>query len=367
MVSLAGLGQRPSGVWGEAPGRDSSPSLPRRERGGQGVRGLTIRMAQYGVGHGHAAGKMHAMRASPDVEVAGVYEPDDDLRAQFQQQRAYEGVRWYRDATEMLDDSTIAAVAIEGRNADSLPMAIQAARAGKHLWYDKPAGDDWPLYQELVSVVEEKHLVLQMGYMFRYQDAFQKLAEWTRGGLLGEVFSIRGHMSTWIPVEGGAFTRGTIGQHHTGGILYDLSGHMLDQVLWLLQDERPARVVAFMRNDATREVPSFQDNTLGVYEFSRALVMIDIASMEVQPTQRRFEVYGTRGSAVLDPMEPCPSVKLILAEDTGGFQKGAQLAPTAGTTRQQSYALELAGVLPAIRGERPPDRPPTHEILVQET
>ena len=328
---------------------------------------MPIRMAQYGVGHGHAPGKMHAMRANPDVEVAGVYEPDDDLRAQAQQQRPYEGVHWYRDVAELLDDATIAAVAVEGRNADSLPMAIQSARAGKHLWYDKPAGDDWGLYQELVDVVRQKRLVLQMGYMFRYQDAFRKLAEWTRGGLLGDVFSIRGHMSTWIPVQGGAFTRGTIGQHHTGGILYDLSGHMLDQVLWLLQDERPAHVVAFMRNDATPKVPAFQDNTLGVYQFDRALAMIDIAAMEVQPTQRRFEVYGTRGSAVLDPMEPCPAVKLVLAEDAGGFQKGAQFVPAAGTTRQQSYALELAGFLPAVRGERPPDRPLDHEILVQET
>jgi predicted dehydrogenase len=142
---------------------------------------------------------------------------------------------------------------------------------------------------------------------------------------------------------------------------------MLDQVLWLLHDERPVHVVAYLRNDATPELPSFEDNTLGVYEFARALAMIDIAAMEVQPTQRRFEVYGTRGSAVLDPMEPCPAVKLVLAEDAGGFQKGAQLVPTAGTTRQQSYALELAGFIPVVRGERAPGHPLDHEILVQET
>src|SRR6266498_2231198 len=108
---------------------------------------------------------------------------------------------------------------------------------------------------------------------------------------------------------------------------------MLDQVLWLLRDERPARVVSFMRNDATPGVPALRmKETTRAGRSSRrsqsTWSSIDIASMEVQPTQRRFEVYGTRGSAVLDPMEPCPSVKLILAEDTGGFQTGAQPAPT---------------------------------------
>ena len=326
-----------------------------------------IRIAQYGVGHGHAAGKMHALRQNPAVQVAGVFEPDSGLRAQAERQRPYEGVHWYRTSAEMLDDPSMVAIAIEGRNADSLPMAIESAKAGKHLWYDKPAGEDWALYQELIDVVRQRALVLQMGYMFRYQDAFQKLAQWVRGGLLGDVFSIRGHMSNWIPVQGGAFTRATIGQHHVGGMLYDLSGHMLDQVLWLMHDERPAKVHAFMRNDNTPEVPQFQDNTLGVYEFGRAMAMIDIAAMEVQPVQRRFEVYGVRGSAILDPMEPCPTIKLILDDARDGFQKGAQMVPTAGTTRQQSYGLELEGFLPAIRGERAPDRPLEHETLVQET
>jgi predicted dehydrogenase len=342
-------------------------SLSGETRSTRESEGLPINMAQYGVGHGHAAGKMRAMRANHDVDVAGMFEPDQDLRAQAEQQRGYEGVRWYHSGEEMLADTAIAAVAVEGRNADSLAMAVEVARAGKHLWYDKPAGDDWDLYQELIAIVRRRGLVLQMGYMFRYQDAFQRLAEWTRGGLLGEVFSIRGHMSTWIPVQGGAFTRATIGRHHAGGILYDLSGHMLDQVLWLLGDERPARVASFLRNDATSEVPQFQDNTLGVYEFSKAMAIIDIASMEVEPKQRRFEVYGSQGSAILDPMEPCPSVKLILDDARGGFQKGLQEIPTKGTNRQQSYELELQGFLRAVRGERPPDRPLEHEILVQET
>jgi predicted dehydrogenase len=276
-------------------------------------------------------------------------------------------LRWFRTEDELLGDPTIKAVTIEGLNAHSLPMATAAARAGKHLWYDKPAGDDWPAYLQLVDAIRSAGVYLQMGYMFRYQDGFQKLTEWVRSGLIGDVFSIRAHMSTWIPESGGAFTRGTIAEAHAGGILYDLSGHMIDQVLWLLRDERPARVTSFMRNDATPAVPAFKDNTLGVYEFGRAIAMIDIAAMEHQPTARRFEVYGTRGSAILDPMEPARSARLVLDEARGGFEKGLQHAPLAGTTRQRSYELELAAFIPIALGEREPDWPLEHEILVQET
>ncbi|MGH2350125.1 MAG: Gfo/Idh/MocA family protein [Chloroflexota bacterium] len=323
---------------------------------------MPIRMAQYGVLHGHAAGKAQAMRANPDVEFCGIYEPDPEAGARAQGHRAYAGVHWYASGEEMLGDATIAAIAVEGLNAHSLPMARECVLAGKHLWYDKPAGDDWPRFQDVVSIARRQRLIIQMGYMFRYQDSFQKLAEWTRSGLLGEVFGVRAHMSTSLTED----ARRVVATH-PGGIFYDLGGHMLDQVLWLLQDERPLRVTPFLRNDATPGVSTFADNTLAVFEFARAIAMVDIAAMESRPMARRFEVYGTRGSAIMDPMEPCPAVRLILDEAAGGFQAGAQEVPTAGTTRQRSYELELAGFLPAVRGERPPDRSLDHELLVQET
>lgn len=326
-----------------------------------------ITIAQYGTLHGHAAGKAAALQANPAVTFAGVYEPNDEARARAVTHRAYEGIHWYRSEEELLSDARVQAVAIEGMNASSLPDAIACARAGKHLWYDKPAGDDWAQYEQLVEAIRERDVYLQMGYMFRYQDGFQKLAQWVHDGVLGDVFQIRAHMSTWIPEQGNAFSRGTIAASHAGGILFDLSGHMLDQVLWLLRDERPARVTAFMHNHATPGVPNFKDNTLGVYEFARAMATIDIAAMEPQPTARRFEVYGTNGSAILDPMEPAVTARLVLAEARSGFTAGLQHVPLAGTTRQRSYELELEAFIPIALGERPPDRPLTHEILVQET
>ena len=38
-------------------------------------------MAQYGTRHGHAHGKVAALRASADVDLAGVLEPDPARRA----------------------------------------------------------------------------------------------------------------------------------------------------------------------------------------------------------------------------------------------------------------------------------------------
>ncbi len=327
-----------------------------------------IALAQWGVQHGHAAGKALALRANAATELRGVYEADARVRARAEADPAYAGIRWYRDPEEFLGDREIVAVAVEGRNAESLAQADACVRAGKHVWWDKPAGDDWAGFEQLAAVASAGDLVVQLGYMYRYHDGFALIARLAREGGLGDVFSVRAHMSTSIPVSAWPSnnTREAISTH-AGGMLFDLGGHMLDQVLWVMRDERPARVSRFLRNDATPEVPAFADNALGVFEFARGIATVDIAAMEVAPTARRFEVYGTLGTAIMEPFEPAHELRLTLARASHGFPSGTSRVPLAGLGRQRLYELEVDGLVPAIRGESPPDRPLSHEIVVQET
>ncbi|MFN8636456.1 MAG: Gfo/Idh/MocA family oxidoreductase [Chloroflexota bacterium] len=321
---------------------------------------MTVRVGQIGTKHGHARGKWQALVANDAVEAVGIWEPDADARARERQREEYRGARWCVSADELLSDETVAAVAIEGRNDESLAMAHAALDAGKHLWFDKPAGEDWPGFQRLMTSARERGLYVQMGYMFRYQPGFQLVAELSRSGVLGDVFSIRAHMSTWISVE----AREVIGVHR-GGIFYDLAAHMLDQVVWHLG--RPNRTTLYARNDATPDVPGFSDNSLGVFEYDRALAFLDIAAMEPRPNARRFEVYGTRGSAITEPFDPGETVRLALVEPWGGYPAGETIVKLPTVTRQQMYERELAAFLAVLRGEAPPDRLPEHELLVQET
>ncbi|TAK25682.1 MAG: Gfo/Idh/MocA family oxidoreductase [Chloroflexota bacterium] len=326
---------------------------------------MAIRIAQYGTGHGHASGKWLAMRRNADVAEVGVYEPDPAARAQWRSHASYEGARWYESADEMLGDASIDAIAIEGRNDEGLAMARPAIDAGKHVWYDKPAGDDWPAFLDLVGRVCAANRVLQMGYMLRYHDSFKTVADWARGGMLGHIFQIRAHFSTNIPIIGPANTRELIARHR-GGMLYDLGGHMLDQVTWILG--RPTHVTAFLHNHATPELPHFPDNTLGVFEFNGAMATVEIAAMEARPMARRFEVYGTRGSAILlEPFEPGGRIRLALDEARNGFVAGEQIIKTGSPERQALYERELAAFVATTRGQQAPDRDLSHEVLVQET
>ncbi|MBI1294185.1 hypothetical protein GC175_04415 [bacterium] len=321
---------------------------------------MTIRMAQYGTGHGHAEGKLLSMLNHPEVDVVGVFEPNEERRKQVQGTGAYEHVHWFKDVDEMLGDPSIVAVSSEGWNVESLDFSEAIVNAGKHVWYDKPAGQDWPQWQRVVARAQADGTYIQMGYMFRYHNGFRQIAAWSRAGLLGTIHSVRAHMSTNL-----SNAQREVISVHQGGIFYDLAGHMLDQVVWLLG--RPLRTTGFLHNHSGA-VPAFADNTLGVLEYEQALAFVDISALEPRPMARRFEVYGSFGSAILlEPFEPGHAIRLCLEEAADGYAKGEQLIPVTPQSRQELYDLEMAAFVDVLAGRRPPDRLPEHELLVQET
>jgi len=96
--------------------------------------------------------------------------------------------------------------------------------------------------------------------------------------------------------------------------------------------------------------------------------VVDIAAMEPRPMARRYEVYGTQGSAILlEPFEPATRIRLCLTCAAEGYAKGEQVVLVTPQSRQSLYGLELEAFRATIAGEQPPDRPPEHELLVQET
>ena len=318
-----------------------------------------VRWAQYGTKHGHAAGKAQALLTNPNVELAGIFEPDESQRRAAINSGRFGDVSWFDNESEILEDESIVAVASEGANVESLDQTERLVGAGKHVWYDKPAGCDWAQWQRVLEKSESQGTYLQMGYMLRYHAGFHQIADWVHGGFLGDVSSIRCHMSTSLATE----RRGAL-SIFKGGIFYDLGSHMLDQVVWLLR--RPTKVTPFLRNDS--DAKDVVDNSLVVFEFEKAVAFLDISSFETRPAARRFEVYGSRGSAIiLEPFEPGNRIRLCIDEARGGYLAGEQIVEVEGRSRQALYVLALQAFLRVIADAQERDRPISHELLVQET
>ena len=321
---------------------------------------MKVKLAQYGISHDHANGKARVMQESDEVDFCGVFEPSSDVRETLGNNAVYNNVSWFSSREEMLEDESVVGIAVQGRVSQNLAFAREVLEHGKHVWLDKPAGDDLDAFRDVLDLACEKKLLVQLGYMFRYNAGFQFILEWANSGRLGEILSVRGRIST-VRSNEDAWKRWDSRGEKEGGIMFILACHLTDIIVALLG--RPDRVTSHLKR-TDEAFPWYRDNTIAVFEYPRAMAILESVAAEVSSKEsRRLEVYGTRGSVILEPLEP-PSLRLCLDEARDGYVKGWQTVPVEERPR---YMESLRAFVADIRGEKQPDRTLEHEFLVQET
>ena len=313
-----------------------------------------IKVGQIGVGHAHAT-KLAVYRASPDYEVVGVVEPDDELRRRAADLPAFRGLRWLtRD--QLLDTPGLQAVLVETRVRDLLDIAEACVAAGKHVHVDKPAGESLPQLRRILDAAAAKKLLVQMGYMYRYNPGVVLLREFLRKGWLGDVFEVHAVMSKVVDPA----ARRQLAEFR-GGMMFELGCHVLDLVVGVLG--KPAAVAAFNTHSAP-VADGLLDNTLAVLTYPRATATVRATALEVEGGDRRhLVVCGTEGSFHVQPLDS-PAARVSLSRDRDGYRKGTQEVRLPRYTRYVADAADMARV---IRGEKPTDFPYAHDLALQET
>lgn len=312
-----------------------------------------IKIGQIGVGHGHAT-KLAVYRASADYEVVGLVEPDPVLRQQAEKHPAFRDLPWMTQE-QLLNVPGLQAVLVETHVRDLLSTAEVCLAAGKHVHLDKPAGASLPHFHKVLQIARKQELLVQMGYMYRYNPGVVMLREFLKQGWLGEVFEVHAVMSKVVnPADRVRFAE------FRGGMLFELGCHLLDLVIFLLG--RPQRIASYLRHSA-RTDDGLADNTLVVLEYERALATVKSTALEVEGFDRRhLVVCGTEGTFQVQPLDH-PRVRLALSREHGAWKAGVQDVPLPKYTRYVDDAADMARIL---RGEKPTDFSYDHDLLVQE-
>ncbi|WP_436716072.1 Gfo/Idh/MocA family oxidoreductase [Roseiconus lacunae] len=316
-----------------------------------------IKIGQIGTSHAHAIGKLQAIEKFPETfELVGVVEPNRDRREQLKNHEAFKNVRWMSEK-ELLATDGLQAVAVETEVAQLVPTAMRCLQAGMHLHLDKPAGESLSACQEMHRLAEKQSRTIQMGYMLRYNPAFQFAKRVASEGWLGKITEINGMMGKLINDAG----RKDLARYEGGG-MFELACHLIDQVVWLLG--KPTHVESFVRRTYP-EKDSFADNQLAVLEYDDALVTIRCNHIDPMGGPRRsFSITGTEGTFAIEPLEPHPKAQLGLARPRENFRKGFQeVSFDRPSGRYDAEFLDLAKV---IRGEKKLAWDGDHDVATHE-
>ena len=253
-----------------------------------------IKIGQIGIGHNHGEAKMKAARKFPELfEIVGYAEENERWIEKRGANKGYEGL------PRMSVEEVIArsdAILVESDVWDLTKYAKMCVDAGKHMHMDKPASGTLEEYKYVLDTAKEKNLVVQLGYMYRYNPAVLQCFEHIKNGDLGEIYSINAEMSTFHKPEYKKWLT-----NFGGGIMYILGSHLVDLIVYMMGE--PKKITSYLKHTGLDGV-DFEDNNLAVLEYDKALARIFISSVEVNGFGRRqLMVSGSKGTVNICPLE----------------------------------------------------------------
>jgi predicted dehydrogenase len=124
---------------------------------------------------------------------------------------------------------------ISAPNRFHAELTVAAARAGKHVYVEKPLATMASEARTVVDVVSQSKVVATVGFNYRHHTAHQRAQALLRSGRIGNVRAVQ---STFCePVSPQTMPEWKRRRRSGGGALLDLASHHVDLLRWFLEDE----------------------------------------------------------------------------------------------------------------------------------
>lgn len=323
-----------------------------------------IKIGQIGIGHNHAASKISALRALPEIfEVIGVVESNPVWRSRRGGMKQYENLPWLTEE-ELFNTPGLDAVIVETDIPELISAAWKCVDNNLHIHMDKPPCAELESFAALLLECRRKKLGIQLGYMYRYNPAVRFCLDAVSNGWLGEIFEVHAVMSRKCNDD---YRKWLV--NFKGGAMFIFAGHLIDIIITILG--RPERTTPFLRSTLK---DGLVDNGLAVLEYPSASASVRCSVVEIDGIKhRRLIVCGTGGSVEICPLE-VPSdryaldplhLRLTLADAKGKYAAGTHYINVG--VMGGRYTEQLKDFARIIRQEITNPYTYDHEYLVHES
>lgn len=210
------------------------------------------------IGCGRIANGAHfpAMEKIEDLRIKYACDiiPEKAEAAKRDYSKVEEAITDYKIA---LADPEVEAVFVLTPNYAHYTVAMDALRAGKHVFCEKPVTVSYELSCEMAREAEKQGKLLNIGVVNRYNKAVEKLAQMNADGEFGRIYhvnaSFRRHRG--IPGLGGAFTTKS---QSGGGALIDCGVHFLDLIMYVLGGAKILNVTADAYSEMAKNMKDYK-------------------------------------------------------------------------------------------------------------
>lgn len=185
----------------------------------------SIRIGFVGAG-GNARGHMSRLAEIDGVTLVGVCDVDE---ARAAESAAQYGAQAYTDYHALLEEQEMDALYVSVPPFAHYDAELLAARAGLHLFVEKPVVLDLDLGREIADAIAAAGVVSCVGYQLRLMDTTRRARDFLAGKTVAMVASRR-----WGGLPGTAWWRRMA---QSGGQLVEQTTHQVDLMRYMMRDE----------------------------------------------------------------------------------------------------------------------------------
>lgn len=196
----------------------------------------------------------------------------------------------YDDYNKILNDEEIDAVLICTSTDTHSPISIEAIKAGKHVFCEKPIDHDIEKIKNVMKELENSNVKYQVGFNRRFDHNFIAAKEAVQSGKIGDINIIKitsrdpeAPPVSYVKVSGGIFLDMTI---HDFDMVRFLSGSEVEEVY---------AMGAVLVNEEIGKAGDIDTAIITMKLSNGALAVIDNSREACYGYDQRAEVFGSKG------------------------------------------------------------------------
>jgi predicted dehydrogenase len=213
----------------------------------------------------------------------------------------YTGLKTYSDYKTLLAKEELDAVVVATPSRYHGEIVRAALELGIHVFCEKPFCLDLAEAKELAELAEEKGLVNQVGYHFRFVGAFREARRLIAKGAIGRIHHVRAEAYGPVVLRPkGATWRAR--KHEGGGCLYDYASHAIDLMNFLVGPPKGVSGAVLNRvfsADVDDEVYATLDYGQGV----KGQLAANWSDDSFRKMSLKVSIWGTEGRITTDRQE----------------------------------------------------------------
>ena len=237
-------------------------------------------------------GKVHVQSICtqvPDAKVKMLADPflTDDTAAWAKDMGVIQVTKDYK---EVLADPEIDAVLICSSTDTHAPISVEAIKAGKHVFCEKPIDHDIDKIQEVIDALKDSKVKYQVGFNRRFDHNFEAVQSAVAAGKIGDIHVIKvtsrdpePPSAEYVKVSGGMFLDMTI---HDFDMVRFLAGCNATEVY---------TEAAVLVDPAIGEAGDVDTAVITLKMENGAIAVIDNSRKAVYGYDQRAEVFGSKG------------------------------------------------------------------------